>query len=268
MSMMGLDNTIWLVYVLAEAVLVGLLVYRRAWRILPFFFAYCIWDLLSNAGSLAMSHFLDSGYGAYITRYLIQTIIDSALQFAILVELAWSILRPIRSSLPRFTPAIIGTLILAVGAAVWPFITMPALVHLPVQIQLSAHLQETVSILRILFFLGLVACSQLLSIGWRDRELQVATGFGLYSIVSLAVTLLQTHQTTGHQYGQLNQLIVGAFICSLIYWISSFSHKQAERREFTPQMQSFLLAMAGAARANRAALAESTIAEAPFRQDR
>ena len=44
-----------------------------------------------------------------------------------------------------------------------------------------SQLQHTVSILRILFFLVLAGGSQLLSIGWRDRELQVATGLGFYS---------------------------------------------------------------------------------------
>jgi hypothetical protein len=43
----------------------------------------------------------------------------------------------------------------------------------------------------------------------------------------------------------------------LLYWTVSFAQKEAERREFTPQMRGFLLAAAGAARANRIALTES-----------
>ncbi len=261
---MGLDNTIWLAGILTEAAVVGLLFYKRIWRLLPLFCVYLVWDLLSNVGGFAARHFIHSGYTSDLTAYLLETVIDSVLQFCVLVELAWSVLRPIRSSLPRFTPLIISGFVLALGAVVWPFTAMPGLSHYPTQFQLMAHLQQVVSILRILFFLGLAGCSQLLSIGWRDRELQVVTGLGLYSLVSLGVSMLQAHQTRAVVYNQLNQFAVGAFICSLLYWVFSFAQKEAERREFTPQMQSFLLAIAGAARANRAALADSSISNSSF----
>jgi hypothetical protein len=39
------------------------------------------------------------------------------------------------------------------------------------------------------------------------------------------------------------------------------------RREFTPQMQSLLLAVAGAARANRTALSDRSDSDARFRGD-
>lgn len=261
---MGPDNTIWLAGILIEAVVVGLAFYKRVWRLLPLFCVYLVWDLFSNVGGFAARYLLHPSNDSYLTGYLVETVIDSVLQFGVLVEVAWSVLRPIRSSLPRYTLVLIALLVLAVGAVVWPFAATPGLAHYPGQVQLVVHLQQTVSILRILFFLALAGCSQLLSIGWRDRELQVATGLGLYSLVSLAVVVLQAHQIKGSQYVRLNQFVIGAFICSLLYWVFSFAQKEAERREFTPQMQSFLLAMAGAARANRAALAESTIADSSF----
>jgi hypothetical protein len=122
---------------------------------------------------------------------------------------------------------------------------------------LNVHLQETFSILRILFFLGLAGCSQLLSIGWRDRELQIATGLGFYSLVSLAVWMHHSGQATGPQYHLLDQMVSVSYVCSLAYWLVSFATKEAERREFTPQMQSLLLAMAGTARGARVALNDS-----------
>ncbi len=263
---MSLDNSIWLAYVLAEAILVGVLLYKRAWRILPFFFAYCVWDLFGNIGSFTSRQLYSADYSHYITTYLVQTIIDTAFQFCILVELAWSVLRPIRSSLPRYSLFALGAAVLVAGAVIWPFAGAPGLVQTPAQVQLIVHLQQTVSILRILFFLGLAGCSQLLSIGWRDRELQVATGFGLYSLVSMGVTLLQTHQTRASQYKDLNEFVVATFACSLLYWVFSFAQKQPERREFTPQMQNLLLAVAGAARADRTALAEQSITDARYQR--
>jgi hypothetical protein len=102
----------------------------------------------------------------------------------------------------------------------------------------------------------MAGCSQLLSIGWRDRELQVATGLGFYSMVSLAVTVLQSHQVLGDQYRHLNQLVAVSYILSIVYWAFSFAAKEEARREFTPQMQNFLLAVAGTARTARVSMSE------------
>jgi hypothetical protein len=120
------------------------------------------------------------------------------------------------------------------------------------------RLQQTTSILRILLFLALAGGSQLLSIGWRDRELQVATGLGFYSFVSLAVAMLHAHHATGLMYNHLQQAVVASGLCCLLYWAFSFAQKEAERREFTPQMQSLLLAVAGSARASRISLVGSS----------
>jgi hypothetical protein len=261
MLVMSLDNTLWLAYILTEVAVVGLLIYRRVWRLLPIFCIYCAWDVLSNAEGFATSHIFKLSYSNYIFTYLIQTVIDSALQFCVLVELIWSVLRPIRNSLPRFTFVALAALILALGAVIWPFAALAGLANQPANVLLAVHLQQTTSILRILLFLAMAGCSQVLSIGWRDRELQVATGLGVYSLVSVGVTMIQTHQPTGAhgaQYAHLNQFVVASFLCSLLYWVFSFSQKEAERREFTPQMQNLLLAVAGVARAERTALTASS----------
>lgn len=263
---MSLDNTILLAYGFAEALLLGLLVYKRAWRILPFFFAYCVWDLLSNGFGFITRQVFPLQYASYVTSYLIQTGVDSVLQFCILVELAWSVLRPIRSSLPRYTLYLLVFVLLLAGALIWPLTSAPGLSGRIAELQLIVRLQQTVSVLRILFFLALAGGSQFLSIGWRNRELQVATGFGVYSVVTLGTALLQTHQMRAEQIKDLNEFVIASFVCVLVYWIFSFAQKEAERRKFTPQMQNLLLAVAGAARANRAALAERSVADIHFRQ--
>jgi len=254
--MMSLDNTLWLAYILTEVAVIGLLIYRRVWQILPVFCIYFAWDLLSNGGGFLSQRFFPEGYNP--TTYFIQTAIDSVLQFGVLVELTWSVLRPIRASLPRYTLIAVGLLILAIGGAIWPFSALPGLAETSAAGRLIGHFQQTASILRVLFFLVLAGCSQMLSIGFRDRELQVATGLGFYSLVSLGAAMLSSHQGTVAQYKHLNQLVVVSFLCSLVYWIFSFAHKQTERREFTPQMQNLLLAVAGAARSERSAITDAS----------
>jgi hypothetical protein len=262
---MSIDDLIWLVASLVELAVIGMLIYRRVWRTLPVFFSYCIWDLTSNLAIYVIGRYsTDVAYNAYFA----QTALDSALLFCVLIEMAWSVLRPLRASLPRSSMVLVGVLILVAGAAIWPFAALPGLAHTTSREGLLVtQLQQTTSILRILFFLLLAGGSQLLSIGWRDRELQVATGLGLYSIVSLTVAVFETHQTTASQYQRLARFELGSYIFCLTYWAISFAQREAERREFTPQMRSFLLAAAGAARSMRVGLGESR-SDKPPKQDK
>jgi hypothetical protein len=252
----NLDIALWFAYIAVEAALVGLLLYRRVWQTLPVFCAYCAWDVLSNIGVYCISRFFPAG--VFFHAYVAQTLLDSVFQLCVLVELVWSLLRPLRSSLPRSAIVVISVLILLAGAVIWPFASFSGLAHYNSKLWLMlTQLQHTVSILRILFFLLLAAGSQLLSISWRDRELQVVTGLGFYSLVSVAVSILQSHQSNSTQYIRLNEFVVVSFFGSLFYWAWCFSQKEAERREFTPQMANFLLAVAGAAHSSRVALTES-----------
>jgi hypothetical protein len=59
------------------------------------------------------------------------------------------------------------------------------------------------------------------------------------------------------QYRRLDQMLVASYFCSLLYWIFSFAQADAQRREFSPQMERLLLAVAGAARTTRNALNDS-----------
>ena len=258
MLTVSLDNLLWSASFVAEATVVVLLLYRHVWRTVPVFCVFCTWALLGDAGAFVVLRFYPA---SYLTAYLTGTVVDSALEFGVLVELAWSVLRPVRASLPRGALAAVAILVVALGAAIWPFAVIPGFGNLPPEFHLLMRLVQTTSILRVLLFLALAGCSQLLSIGWRDRELQVATGLGFYSLVGLAVAMLHTHQAMGPLYNHLQQVVVASGLCSLIYWVTCFAQKEAERREFSPQMQSLLLAVAGTARTTRIALADSAAAK-------
>ena len=128
---MSLDNALWLAGILTEVVIVGLLFYRRIWRTLPVFCSYCVWDVLSNVGVYAIFRYSSASYfsASYFHIYVTETIIDSILQFCVLVELAWSVLRPLRASLTRRSLLVVIALIMVVGAIIWPFATVPGLAH-------------------------------------------------------------------------------------------------------------------------------------------
>lgn len=251
-----LDSTLFAAGYVVEAAILILLFYKRVYKDFPVFCSYVALGILSDTAQ----YFLVRHYPKSDLRiYLITTIIDSLCQFGVLVEVSMAVLRPVRSSLPRGAIFAVGILIALACAVIWPFTKTPGFNELSFDSRMIVHFQLTFSVMRILFFLAIAGCSQLLSIGWRDRELQIATGLGFFSIVSLTVAMLHTSQAPEFvaQYHHLEELWSASYVCSIIYWIFSFAQKVPERREFTPQMQNFLLAMAGNARNTRIALANS-----------
>ena len=253
---MGWDFTVIICGMMAEAAIILLMFRSRTYKTFPIFFFYLCWSLLCDG---VLRYVQVEHNNSYFIVFLIQLCIDSAMIFALLVELAWSVVRPIRKSLPKYSLA--GIIVLfAIGALlVWPIAGLVAPDNLPSQYLTLFRLQQTPAILRAVFFLALASFSQLLSISLRDRELQIATGLGIYSIVSLAVTILHTHDTVSKaRYLWLDRSVVISYLVALLYWAYCFARQPVERREFTPQMRNMLLAVAGAARTSRIELEETT----------
>lgn len=248
---MSLDVVLLLAGSCTEIALLALIIRMRAYKTFPIFCTYIAWDLLDNLGLYSISRF-DPAF--YFRSYLVALAIDSVFMFAVLVELAWSVLRPFRLALPRGAIVVVAIMVGAIGAAIWPFAHSAAYLHYGPQSRLLLHLQQTVSVMRIFFFLVLAASSQLLSINWRDREMQIATGLGFYSIITVAVSILHANQAVGPMYYMLDELVGVSGVGCFAYWLFSFAKNPAPRREFTPQMQGILLAVAGAARSTRVAM--------------
>jgi hypothetical protein len=249
----------------SEAAIILLLVRGRVLRTFPVFFIFLCWSLFSDLFLYCIRVVYPPE--TFYRIYQVQLIADSIMIFALLVEVAWSVFRPIRKSLPKYSWIGIAVLVAVGGIILWPIAGFVAPDNLSQAGMTLFRLQQTPAILRAVFFLALAAFSQVLSIGWRDRELQIATGLGFYSIISLAITVFHAHQAVGSQYHWLDLLGGVSYLAALIYWVYSFATQPAERREFSPQMQSMLLAVAGAARSTRVALADSNSNESKRRRD-
>ena len=249
------DTAVWYACILGEVLAVALLLHRRTFRYLPVFCLFLVWTVASDITMMILYRiFAVQDPHLYTRIYMVEISVDFCMQFAVLVELSWSVLRPIRTVLPRRTIVVIGIIFLLIGLAVWPIAGKLALPGPSHQWHNLLQLKQAFSILRVLFVLVLAGFSQLLAIGWRDRELQVATGLGFYSLVSLGVAILHTQHASPELYNNLERLVPASYLCSLIYWLFSFAQQEAPRQEFTPRMESFLLAVSGAARSSRMTL--------------
>lgn len=257
---MTLDTAFAAIGVVLEAAVLSLLLFRRVYKKLPLFSSYLAWSIINDIGLFALLRQFPAESALRI--FIVSASVDAAFMFCILFEISMSVLKPIHRSLPRWTGLALAALIASLCGVVWLFARPSGYNATPVS-GLLVHLQLTTAIVRVLFFVALAASSQLLSLGWRDRELQIATGFGIYSFASLMVDLVLQNpmsfsgpmMPSSHV---LQAITGGSYILSLLYWTLSFAQEVPERREFTPQMQNFLLAVAGNARATRMAMARSS----------
>jgi hypothetical protein len=211
-----------------EIILIALMMRSRAFRALPIFFSYLIWNLCSGAVVLMLLRILSPD--DYLRFYLAEMTLDALFEFAFLAELARVVRRhnpavPARTNLGILM--ILPAILLIVPLAAW---TVPQ--YFPILYKFYVHLQQAFAVLRVAFVLALVWWSSLLGMRWSDRELRIATGFGFYSIVALAVAILHTHQAVGPLYHWLDEVAAVSYLAALAYWILAFPVREPKPRAF------------------------------------
>ncbi len=188
----------------------------------------------------------------FYKAYEIDLVIDSAMIFAVVVELAWNVLRPIRSSLPKYTWLALAILIALAGL---PFGRLPDSPSPTNSMRAGSScfgFEQTMAILRVVVFLVLAGCSHLLSIGWRNRELQIASGLGFFSIVSLAVGIMHTHLLVeAPQFHLLDQVVPPATLRPWATGSTALPPKKRSAAVLRRRWRASCLAAAGTARSTR-----------------
>jgi hypothetical protein len=220
----SIDLTLWLAGIGLEAVLLALVIWKRAYRTLPFFSWFFIWCLFSDAG-MAIAHMFPN---AYLPATLANITVDALFQLAILAELGSVVIRFNHVSPPGRKVIVLLTalaFLLTGSLNKWSFPT-----QLPVLDLLYLVLMQLLAVLRVVFLLTLVWWSSLKGLRWPTRELRIVTGLGVYILATFCVAILHSHIMVGMQFHWLDQLLVGAYLWTLSYWILAATTKVVEQQ--------------------------------------
>lgn len=208
-----------------EMALIGILWRSDALRRLPFFGGYLAWSVLSDLVAAILAHGSSTRYFHF---YRMEFVADSLIQSLVLVELARGVLRTLPVLVARGAVLLLILITTGAGTVLWHLAAgwsegsaWSAEWSLILRVQLAA------SLLRILFLLLLGGLIEFLGrnfipIGWGDRELQVATGLGIYALASLATSLRLYYPMSGAVLRVLDLVVALTFIGVVIYWIVSF----------------------------------------------
>jgi hypothetical protein len=251
LSLEALYSTVFLLGSLAELVLLGVLLVRRQYRNFPVFTAYIAFNVLCDivvVGGLAAGA-TSARTSSWITLILLPP--QYLLEIGVLFEIAWHVLKPVHPSLPpkavkTFAWLLVGAL---VGGALLAWHVGPQAGSLEAKIKLNMDL--SVGMMRMLIFVVTAAFAQALGIGWKNRVLQLATGLSFYSAVDLVASVIESHAS---QSEVPNHLKGAAYLFELAFFVWAFTTKEVRRREFSPQMQEFLVTISGRVKDTRAAI--------------
>lgn len=221
---MTLEYLLSVVCLVLDTILVALMVRSRAFRAFAFFFSYVVWHLCSCATGLALEPILSPF--AYIRFCLAVMVLEALFECGFLAELARSVLRHNPAVPPRPFLGIQIFLLAILFIASLSGWAVPQ--NLPTLYKLFLHLQQAFAILSIACVLTLVVWSSQLYLRWSERELRIVTGVAFYSIVTLAVCIIQTHLTVGPLYFLLLYIMIASALWAQLYWILTFASKDPE----------------------------------------
>jgi hypothetical protein len=248
MSLQQIYATLGVLTILAEAGLFVLLLVRRHYRNFPVFTLYIG---INTVADIAFGVLSSSPYTSLVPAMtLFMVLLTYVLDLGVLLEIVWNVVHPVHVSLPRgaLKAFALAAVVILSGAALlaWHFDSLNTRVT-----TLRNPLDLTFGILRMLIFALIASFAQVLGIGWKNKVLQLASALSLYSAVDLVVSLAERISS---RYNSLEPVHAAAYSLELIFLVSIFTTKDVERREFSPQMEQFLVTLAGRAKLARTAL--------------
>ncbi len=273
MQMSTVDRAFWLASFACQVGLLGLLIRRQDFIRFP---TFCIWIgfcivndamlfwIAQHSSAVAYSHAHAFNFD-YDQAYVVSSVIDYLLQLGVLAEIALRVLRPSRRRLPKAFFIVLGGAILVgtVTCVLWLRSSRSGGTAVTSLTATLLHLDFGFSYLRLAVFAAIAGFSQMLGITWRNHVIRLAGGLAFYSAISVVTQVSINHLTRAdydgyvRDYYLLSRLQVCAYIGALLFWVWSFVQKDAPRREFTPQMQHFLVTLSETAKRSRLGLTRS-----------
>lgn len=218
----------------AEVLLLGVLLSRGGARHVPAFVGYVYWLILSD---IAM--YVALGLDLYARAFPVELWCDGMVLFVVLFDLARSVLRPLPKIASRSVLLLLIGMVAGAAPIVWRISDSWSQDGWSEAWHSVMRMQMTLALLRILFLVLLGGLIQFLvnhsvRVGWGERELQIATGVGIYALASLAATLLQTHHWSAAVTVGIQEGVSSIFFVVLIYWIAIFSRRAVDIAGMSP----------------------------------
>ena len=219
MHLSGLDFVFWVCAFAGHLVLLCVLLFRHRMRRYPFFSALIFSNL---ARTLVLYEVYRTGTArTYYLWYWSMAVLDTALQFAVLYEVASIVFRPAgpwARDVRRGWFWLIGGAVLIASFLTWLAAPVASLWQGMLVVKGSFFFTVLMSEL----FVGMVSLSITAGLPWRTHVARIAQGLGTYSLIDLLIEAAHTlfgRGYTSHTDTTLSHLRVAVYLGCLLYWI-------------------------------------------------
>ena len=219
MHLSGLDFVFWVCAFAGHLALFSVLLYRHRIRQYPFFSAL----ILSNLARTAILYEVyRSGLAqTYYVWYWSMAILDTALQFGVLYEVASIVFRPAgpwARDVRRGWLWLIGGAVLVASFLTWLAAPVASLWQELLVVKGSFFFTVLMSEL----FVGMVSLSVTAGLPWKTHVARIAQGLGTYSLIDILIEAAHTlfgRGYTSHTDTALSHVRVAVYLGCLLYWI-------------------------------------------------
>lgn len=230
MQLNGLDFVFWVSAFLGHVALFCILVLRHRLKQYPFFSALILSSVVRTA--VLYSVYQTRTVKTYFLWYWSMAILDTALQFCVVYEVASIVFRPAG---PWARDVLRGWLWLISGAV----LVASVLTWLAAPVASSWQGILTVkgsffsSVLMSQLFVGMVSLSITAGLPWKTHAARIAQGLGTYSLLDILIEAAHTlfgRGYTSHADATLSHVRMAVYLGCLLYWIVTLWQDAPESR--------------------------------------
>jgi hypothetical protein len=243
MQLTGPDLFFWVAGLAGHTALLGVLLLRRRLRQFPFFTGL----IAANVIRTTILYFVLRGgrRETYFYTYWTFAMLDVALELCVLYEIASHVFRPLgywaRDARRSSILLLAGSLLAAAGLT---WLASPR----------TLFWQQTVVIRGALFssalmseiFVGTVVLSVSIGLPWKTHVMQIAQGFGVYSIIEIVIEGISSLQGVAHGtaiYSDLSHVRMAVYLVVLVYWGVGLWKDEPSLAPIPAELQTRLIAL-------------------------
>ena len=201
------------------ALLLWILIRRRAYKTCPWFFAYVAFGVGADLARLAARLSASLYPGAHAATYWITEAGYDVLGILVMFEVLHRLLGNLKRGWWR---RLIFPIVLSVGVS----LSLARAHEVPPQVGgILSYIvvgEIAVRFVQVIVFAGMVTLVPLLGLRWRQYAFGVAAGFGVYATVALLITIKFSDFGTGFDLFWAATSLV-AYSCAVLIWIWFFS---------------------------------------------
>jgi len=243
MHLTGLDLLFWAAGFAEHIVLLAVLCIRRRVTSFPFFTAWIAINILRTIALYVIWRF--GTKSTYFYSYWDLAILDTALQFCVVYELASRTFRPLGvwAKDVRRSFIVLGSLSIAIAAALAWLASPPARLWMQAVI-LRGNLFSAALMSEL--FAGMVALSVTAGLPWKTHVANIAQGLGIYSIIDVLIEAAHSYLGLGRDsraFDDLSHARIAVYLACTLYWIIMLWREAPNSRKLPAQIHRDLLTL-------------------------